>query len=258
MFSQTQFITSPGCCSRLPDWLSLVTSSCLLLAAHDDYSSLSFCINIFHGSLPPFTSPPSVSFFFSPALRSLNLFTCSPCLSLCPSILFWMFPSSSSSSHLAPPDFHSPSLLPPCLPSLLSFSDSTPCSLHVYFWSLAFLSPRQHHLPQVLINCLVSLPASVSAYIAAIPKPVPPTCTCAPTQTHTCSNMHKLNHFFFCPRKDSVPWASHSCCPWSPEGRGIFFQRVGTGFIQVGLIFLLPFILRFFFFSFYLTKTEVQ
>ncbi|KAF3836907.1 hypothetical protein F7725_004371 [Dissostichus mawsoni] len=86
-----------------------------------------------------------------PCFHSITVF--SLCLSLFPTQHLSCFPISY---HMflflsVPPSFlrisnppltlsHlSPSLpfLLPCLPSLLSFSDSTPCSLHVYFWSLS-------------------------------------------------------------------------------------------------------------------------
>lgn len=91
----------------------------------------------------------------------------------------------------------SPSLPPlflPCLPSLLSFSDSTPCSLHVYFWSPSSSPPTPASPPPGSHYPSPSLPAVVSTHIPSIRAPVPPphvhvcarspSCTC--TRTHRC------------------------------------------------------------------------
>lgn len=87
-----------------------------------------------------------------------------------------------------------PPSLPLFLPSLLSFSDSTPCSLHVYFWSLSSSPHASAALPQVLIIRLpLFLPLSRLVHPLSgrpsRPRASERLCTRAPS--HTCARTHR-------------------------------------------------------------------
>lgn len=143
-------------------------------------------------------------FFFLFALFSLSfsfhsrLFT-SHFLSslLCLSLFFAHFhpsphflPTSTSPPH---PPTPTPHLLLPCLPSLLSFSDSTPCSLHVYFWSLsssphASITSPWFSLSVSLSSSLLSLSLLRFLLFPNLSHPHVHVCTRAPTQPYTCTH----------------------------------------------------------------------
>lgn len=143
-------------------------------------------------------------FFFLFALFSLSfsfhsrLFT-SHFLSslLCLSLFFAHFhpsphflPTSTSPPH---PPTPTPHLLLPCLPSLLSFSDSTPCSLHVYFWSLsssphASITSPWFSLSVSLSSSLLSLSLLRFLLFPNLSHPHVHVCTHAPTQPYTCTH----------------------------------------------------------------------
>ena len=95
----------------------------------------------------------------------------------------------STSQFLPTSLFLSPLLLP-CLPSLLSFSDSTPCSLHVYFWSLSSSPHASITSPWFSLSVSLSsslLPLSLLRYLLFpnLSHPHAHVCTGAPAPTRT-------------------------------------------------------------------------
>lgn len=115
-------------------------------------------------------------------------------------LLFHLCPSISPLPISIPPltffllaSLSLPSFLLPCLPSLLSFSDSTPCSLHVYFWSLSSSHHASITSPWFSLSVSLSsslLPLSLLRYLLFpnLSHPHVHVCTRASTQTYTCAH----------------------------------------------------------------------
>lgn len=98
-----------------------------------------------------------------------------------PLSFLWMFPSSS---HFPPTSILS--LLLPCLPSLLSFSDSTHCSLRVYFCSLSSSPHASITSPRFSLSVSLS-----SCFCLCLYTFYSRTC---PTHMRMCEHVHPLRH----------------------------------------------------------------
>lgn len=120
-------------------------------------------------------------------------FTFSLLASLSVPFLCAFSPLLSLSPHFHPTPHLLLPLLLPCLPSLLSFSDSTPCSLHVYFWSLsssphASITSPWFSLSVSLSSSLLSLSLLRFLLFPNLSHPHVHVCTRAPTQPYTCTH----------------------------------------------------------------------
>lgn len=141
-----------------------------------------------------FFLPYFLSRFLSTPDCSLHIF--SPRFFVCPFSLRIFTPPLTFSPLPPPPrtpPTPTPHLLLPCLPSLLSFSDSTPCSLHVYFWSLsssphASITSPWFSLSVSLSSSLLSLSLLRFLLFPNLSHPHVHVCTRAPTQPYTCTH----------------------------------------------------------------------
>ena len=182
-------------CSRFPVWLNLTCLfASLSLSLSLPLSSYSLHLALSNSSLLSLSNIFSLHFLsLSPALfPTLNLFFSTfhfPFSSLA-SLPLSFFTHLLSSSQFLPTSLFLPPLLLPCLPSLLSFSDSTPCSLHVYFWSLSSSPHASITSPWFSLSVSLSsslLPLSLLRYLLFpnLSHPHAHVCTGAPAPTCT-------------------------------------------------------------------------
>lgn len=184
-------------CSRFPVWLNL---TCLFVSLSPSLSLFLTPYILLLVTLPPFHSPTfhshflSSLFYFPLCISLFSFHVFSPSFFLYLSIFLMQLHSSyhflPASLCLSPPSSSSSSSSSP-----LSFSDSTPCSLHVYFWSLSSSPHASITSPWFSLSVSLSsslLPLSLLRYLLFpnLSHPHVHACTRAPTQTYTCPKTH--------------------------------------------------------------------